>query len=241
MRVAALTFPDERWSLPSAGAAASLLLHAALLALLIIGQLAPTVDVPPVRSIDVDLLSMAQFATLLAPPPAQAPALPAPHALSGALAAAPVEAPAAAPAEQPAPKPATPSNGPFRATAYYAAGVLADPANAEVRAGMHKLAGSERISQLCNIEAVEQIRRARPEYDPDTVVPYAMAGTGLQRGMFLAPGGAFRSRRVWYAISFRCQPAADLEHVEAFEFTLGDAIPHELWEEHNLTAEDSDE
>lgn len=236
MSAAATFIPNQRLSLPATGVAASLLLHAALLALLVVGQLAAPIQTPPLHSIDVDLLSMAQFARLLAPPPPPPVALTPPPPLVPA-------APAAPPATsvQPAPGPVTPPNGPFRATTYFAAGVLTDPANARLRAGMRKLADPERISQLCNIEAVEQIRRARPDYDPDTVVPYAMADTLTQRGAFIAPGGAFRSRRQWYEISFRCQPAADFEHVEAFEFTLGDAIPPELWEEHNLTAEDSDE
>lgn len=73
------------------------------------------------------------------------------------------------------------------------------------------------------------------------VVPYAMAETGMRNGALVAPGGAFRSRREWYELSFRCTPAADFSHVEAFEFTLGDQIPRELWEEHYLTAEEDEE
>ena len=212
------------------GAAASLLLHGLLLALLVVGQSVP-VEPPVPQSVDVDLLSIAQFTALFAPP-APVPQL-----------AAPVPAEPAAP-PLPSAEPATPaapeaaSNGPFRATDFYAGSLLVEPESARLRQAMRALADPERIVQLCDIEAMEQVRRARPDYDPDMVVPYAMAQTDMRDGMLIATGGAFRSRREWYALSFRCTPAADFSHVEAFEFTLGEQIPHELWEEHYLTTEE---
>jgi len=95
--------------------------------------------------------------------------------------------------------------------------------------------------QLCSIEAIEQIRRARPEFDPDTVVAYAMADMATRDGALIADGGAFRSRREWYEVKFSCVAAADYSAVERFEFSVGSFIPHELWEEHYLTAAESDE
>lgn len=218
---------------PRAGAVlASLLLHSTLLALLLIGQLAPALKPPAITSVSVDLISPAQFAALTTP------ASPPPQVDSPAMTAEPT--PSATPNAPPA-APAAPANGTFRATEFYAARLLAEPASAQLRQGMRTLAASEQAVQLCDIEAMEQIRRARPDFDPDMVVPYAMGETATSDGAFIAEGGAFRSRREWYEVSFRCSPAADLSHVEAFEFTVGEEIPHELWDAHFLTAEEADE
>lgn len=218
-------------SLPPAGIVASLLLHAAILVLIIVGQFAPGVVVPPIPSVEVELVSVAQFAALVAPP-TPAPSLAVPGT---------VEAPAASPSQPAVEAAPLPSNGPFRATSFYAASLLAEPASAKLRQAMRTLDVSERVVQLCDIEAMEQIRRARSDYDPDMVVPYAMEDMATVDGTLVATGGAFRSRREWYELSFRCTPARDFEHVEAFEFTLGNQIPHELWDAHYLTAEETDE
>jgi hypothetical protein len=95
--------------------------------------------------------------------------------------------------------------------------------------------------QLCNIEGLEQIKRAAPTYAPDTLVPYAMAdmdGSGLT---LIAGGGAFRSRRRWFGITFRCTAAPDYSGVTAFSFKLSTEIPRDQWEAHNLNAEDASE
>ena len=221
-----------RLSLPPGGIAASLLLHVTLLAWIVLGQLTPRVEAPLIPSVDVDLVSMAQFTALLAPTAPPPPLLTAPT---------PGRVSPAAPSPSPAEMAPVPSNGPFRATTFFAGSLLAEPASAKLRGAMGTLAQPERVVQLCDIEAMEQVRRARPDYDPDMVVPYAMADTELHNGTLTATGGAFRSRREWYEISFRCTPTHDLGQVQAFEFTLGAAIPHELWEAHYLTAEESDE
>jgi len=111
----------------------------------------------------------------------------------------------------------------------------------KMRATLETFAPGERLVQLCNIEGLEQIRRGAPGYDPDTLVSYAMSDP-LTAGMTLsAPGAAFRSRRRWYGVAFKCTVAADLESVTAFEFKVGKPIPQNEWEAHNLNAEDADE
>ena len=59
--------------------------------------------------------------------------------------------------------------------------------------------------------------------------------------MVTAMGGAFRSRRQWYRVSFECIAAPGLDGVTAFSFKLGELIPEADWEAHNLNAEDGDE
>ena len=211
------------------GTVASLGFHAVLLGLVLLGpDKGATKPVPP-PSIAVELMTAAQFAALTAPqqtPPAAAPTAPAAAAASGSN---------PAPAAKPAP------GAPIRATQFYSGSLLAEPESANLRAAMTTLAGSERLVQLCSIEAIEQIRRARPEFDPDTVVAYAMANMATRDGALVADGGAFRSRREWYEVKFTCLAAADYSAVERFEFSVGGFIPHDQWEEHYLTAAESDE
>lgn len=95
--------------------------------------------------------------------------------------------------------------------------------------------------QLCNIEALEQIKAAKPEFAPDTLVAYAFGDMNVAGGILTAPGAAFRSRRRWWNVSLRCAVAPDYTAVTAFEFTLGDEIPKDEWEEHYLTAEEAEE
>jgi hypothetical protein len=217
--------PRSAW-----GTTLSVAVHAALLGLILLGpdRDAPKPLAPP--SIAVELMTAQQFAALIAPaeaPPAAVSSPPTAVALPDAAAARP--AAKAAPGDT------------IRATEFYAGSLLAEPASAKLRAAMKTLDGSEQLVQLCSIEAIEQIRRARPEFDPDTVVAYAMADMATRDGALVADGGAFRSRREWYEVKFTCFAAADYSAVERFEFSVGGFIPHELWEEHYLTAAESDE
>ena len=119
--------------------------------------------------------------------------------------------------------------------------MLNQPDMKSVKRGLTTLASSEKVMQLCNIEALEQIRLAASQYAPDTMVSYAMADP-IQTGLILtAMGGAFRSRRQWYNVSFECVAAPGLDGVTSFSFKLGDAIPKDQWDAHFLNAEDEDE
>ena len=216
---------------PAWGTLASLGFHAALVAVLLIGPNGQRPEPVMPRSIAVEMVSTVQFAALLAPPLAPVTSPATPEAAEPNVAASPAPA-----------VPAAKSNtGTIRATDFYAGRLLAEPASAALRAGMKTLDGSERLVQLCSIEAIEQVRRGRPEFDPDTVVAYAMADMAVRDGALIAEGAAFRSRREWYGMHFSCTADADYSAVEQFTFSVGDFIPHEQWEAHYLTAEESDE
>ncbi|TGV59084.1 DUF930 domain-containing protein, partial [Mesorhizobium sp. M2D.F.Ca.ET.160.01.1.1] len=45
----------------------------------------------------------------------------------------------------------------------------------QARADLATFASDERMVQLCNIEATDQIRQWRADFQPDQVVPYATA------------------------------------------------------------------
>lgn len=204
------------------GAGLSLLLH--VLALVAVPLMAPgRRDAPPEPpSIAVELISGAAFDAMTQP------------ALVPVLATPPEATP-----DEPAEPPATPADGPIEATSFFASDILAT--DRKLAAALDSVADAERITQLCNIEALEQIRVAALGYAADTLVPYAMADTSLADDVLTAPGGAFRSRRLWFAIAFTCTVAADLSHVLGFSFSVGEPIPRELWDAHFLTEEDADE
>lgn len=186
------------------------------------------------------LLHAGLLAAVLTLTPARSFIAPEPPAISVDLVAPDVDEPpvAALPAPSPPDAPAAADDGSFHATTLYTARLLGEPQMAQVARALKGVAPGERVVQLCNIEALEQIRRAAPQYEPDTLVSYAFSDPVAAGLMLTALGGAFRSRRQWYAISFECTASADLLGVTSFAFKLGELIPETEWEAHNLNAED---
>lgn len=227
---------DWRIARMPAGLAGSVGLHAILLLALFTLTPLRSFVVPEAPAITVELVPVQ---TADSPPAA------APRPVAEAPAEEPNEPPPPVAAEAQPPTtatvPAIDSAGSFRATKLYAAALLKTPAMAAVRRGLSTLAASETVMQLCSIEALEQIRLAAPSLSPDTMVSYAMADP-IQTGLMLtAMGAAFRSRRLWYGVSFECVAAPALDGVESFSFKLGEAIPRDQWEAHFLNAADEDE
>jgi hypothetical protein len=132
-----------------------------------------------------------------------------------------------------------PQSGPIEATQFFAGKILAE--DRKIAAALPTLGNDERVIQLCSIEALEQIKAAKAEFAPDTLVAYAFGDMNVAAGILTAPGAAFRSRRKWWNVSVRCAVLPDYSAVIAFEFTLGVEVPEDQWEEHYLTAEDAEE
>ncbi|MBB4291250.1 hypothetical protein GGE16_003309 [Rhizobium leguminosarum] len=116
--------------------------------------------------------------------------------------------------------------------------VLSDPRSRRAREALRGPAGSERNLQLCDLEALEQVRRAQPGMRPDTLAPYAMAAEKVNGNSVEVRGGAFRSQRKWYNIQFKCGLDASSGKVASFAFLVGAAIPQREWQQHNLVADD---
>ena len=114
--------------------------------------------------------------------------------------------------------------------------VLANPRSRGAREALKTLEASERIEQICNLEAMSQIHAWKAEFEPDRVVAFAMAGTKLTRNALEAEGAAFRSRKQWYALHFRCEMAANGK-VAGFQFRVGEPIPRTEWAAHDLPPE----
>jgi len=199
--------------------AASMLLHGGLLLAVALMVPRPALVVSPPQPVSVDIVTEADVAALEA--------------------AAPLATP---PTDAPAPSGAAASRSNTHvATHFFAGAILREPAMRKLRATFDTIAPDEKLVQLCNIEGIEQVRRAEPGLDPDTIVPYAMADM-ISAGLTLtAPGAALRSRRRWYRLSFTCDIAPTRDGVVAYTFSLGPEIPQSDWDAHDLNAADADE
>ncbi len=227
--------PAYRPSSPASwGLGTSLGFHVLIgLALLLV--VAPRRQVPPMEdSVTVDVLTSQQFEAARKPAVAENRAEPLIDGLSKPSTENPVPEFARLPTDQPRPE----AGGMIRVTRLLSAKVLADPRSAKARKTLQELASSERIVQLCNIEAMEQVHNWKSAFKPDFLVAYAMADTKLSGEKLQADGGAFRSKRRWYNIGFSCEVTPDLTQVVSFAFVVGSEIPKSNWQDHNLSADD---
>jgi len=150
------------------------------------------------------------------------------EALSGRLAARPAAIP------EPT---VDPAKGMIHATRLYAAAALAEPGSRQAREVLPTLREDERILQLCNLEAIEQVGRWSADLEPEFVVAYAIADAEIANDRVRADGGAFRSRDHWYRIRFACAVSHDHDAIVDFAFSVGEEIPESQWEIFGLTAD----
>lgn len=164
------------------GVILSALVHALVFGLFLLipnRSLAP----PGTRVLTVDLVSEADFDAAFNTTRVATNALASPVLRAAEIQAQP--RPSLPPAkEEPLPQDATapptphvaPADGMIEATQLLAGNILRDPANRQVRQTLPQLDPYERITQLCNIEALEQLRLAKPGSVPDALVPTALEG-----------------------------------------------------------------
>ncbi|HEV2570284.1 MAG TPA: DUF930 domain-containing protein [Beijerinckiaceae bacterium] len=211
---------------------ASLSLHAAagftLIFFSTIRQLQPNVD----HSIDVEILTM--------PSPSQTPV----PLLLDTNPHAEISSPAtSAPPQQPSQENVTRHESASDAVAMIRPShmlsdhILADPRSRKARATLPKLEIEERMVQICSLEAMAQIEAWQKTYQPDSLVAYAMADTKVEGNTLVADGAAFHSKHQWYNTKFTCDVTPDHMKVQAFAFRVGDIIPQNEWERHDLPAD----
>lgn len=230
------------WTWPLSAA-----VHAILLALLLVLWSARPILTPPVKSIDVQVLTPSEYDAATSPkatPPAQPFIVQNPIPTRPvAIPTVPTTPPVSRATEAPAPlvPSAAPEPGMTHASRLYSVGLLREPASLEVRNTLPTLAPYERITQLCNIEGTEQIRRALKGSNPETISASAFAETDLVDGVLKAPGAAYRSHAKWFYLAFDCKVRSDLTGVADFSFKLGPPIPKDQWEAHDLIGIDEDD
>jgi hypothetical protein len=218
--VLTLRDPTSPWGVP-----ASVILHTLLIAALALMPAPKRPKRPQEDSVSVEILTSRQFDAVTTPPPA----LPVFQAVPAA--------PPLSPAITSVPKPQLPlAPAMIRPTQMLSAKTLADPRSRQARADLKTFAADERMVQLCNLEAMDQIRRWRADFQPERVVPYATAEEKVTGTTIAADGAAFRSRKKWYSLKFKCQLAQDGESVIGFEFLVGDPVAREKWDELGLPA-----
>jgi hypothetical protein len=219
------------WSLP-----VSLAAHTALLLVLALWAVARPLQTQPPVSIDVEIIRG---------PPSPAPQTPrSPTVLqastpSSTTASPPVIPPRVKPISPPAP---SPSAGMAHPTHLLAQAYIREPASLEIRQNLPKLAPSERVTQICNIEAGQQIEAAATaKILVDTVHAFGLGDATVEGLTITAPEAAYRSHRKWYAVSFICTVAADFSRVTDFKFKVRAAIPRDQWDAHALNTADENE
>jgi hypothetical protein len=140
-----------------------------------------------------------------------------------------------APATEPG-RPTSGAGGMIRATAMLSAAALADPKAAEGRAVLKQLAGDEREVQICNLEAMEQVKAWKPAFQPERIIAYASTEVSVTRGSVRTDGAAFFSAGQWYRLRYACGLSG--EAVVSFAFEVGDTIPPDEWDAHHLPTAD---
>lgn len=152
---------------------------------------------------------------------------------------------AAQPRPEPPPPAGTvakpPDDGMIRPDRLYSGKMLADPRSRSARAKLAGFSPDERVVQLCNLEALEQVHRWKASLNPDLLVSYATADLRQSAHALEADGGAFRAGRRWFGIRFTCTVASDYRSVTAFAFKVGDEIPRKDWAKYDLLPDDGDD
>jgi hypothetical protein len=113
-------------------------------------------------------------------------------------------------------------------------GAVAVAADGRFERSLKMLAPEERLEQLCDYTAMTRIRNEVKQYRPDRAVANATAEPKATGDTLEVTGGAFRSRKKWYSLSYRCTAAPDRMSVLAFRFTIGEPIPESKWTSYGL-------
>jgi uncharacterized protein DUF930 len=90
----------------------------------------------------------------------------------------------------------------------------------------------DRLEQLCDYKAMQEIRKDHTVFRPDR----AVAGNEprIKGDTIVAKVGAFRSKKKWYLLSYSCTAAPDHLSVTSFNYKIGDEIPEASWASYGL-------
>ncbi|MEI2298615.1 DUF930 domain-containing protein [Ensifer sp. MJa1] len=113
----------------------------------------------------------------------------------------------------------------------YSAKSIADP---RVKQALINLPVKKRILQLCNLEALEQIRSQRPDTPPEGLVPFGPKGGFITKNRMDASGGAYQNKANWYDVDFKCVVNEDATEVTSFSIAIGGQVPKAAWRQRRL-------
>ncbi|HEY7232381.1 MAG TPA: DUF930 domain-containing protein [Pseudolabrys sp.] len=113
-------------------------------------------------------------------------------------------------------------------------GTIAVAADGRFERSLKMLAPEARLEQLCDYTAMTRIRNEAKQFRPDRAVANATAEPKTSGNTLDVTGGAFRSRKKWYALTYKCTATPDHMNVVAFHFTIGEEIPEAKWSAYGL-------
>jgi Domain of Unknown Function (DUF930) len=113
-------------------------------------------------------------------------------------------------------------------------GASAAGAESRFERSLQRLAPGERLVQICDYTAMKRIRKEHRQFRPDRAVADARGRAYIDKNTVKAPGGAFRSQRKWYALSYTCMASSDNMKVRSFSYKIGDEIPQSKWAAYSL-------
>ncbi|MFD1702277.1 DUF930 domain-containing protein [Methylopila henanensis] len=101
-------------------------------------------------------------------------------------------------------------------------------------AALRKLEPETRFNQVCDLAAMEKIRKNEPELKPDRMAIDALAEPERKGDTLSGTGAAVRAGGVWRRLAFTCSATPDRMTVTALRYTLGAPIPEQDWERYGL-------
>lgn len=99
---------------------------------------------------------------------------------------------------------------------------------------LSKLDPQTRLEQVCDFAAVSQIGRSDRSMRPDRAKSDVISTPRLKGNTLEGKGGAFRSKGIWYAFSFKCTTSPDHLQILSFTYKIGAPIPKEKWSKYGL-------
>ena len=93
---------------------------------------------------------------------------------------------------------------------------------------------TDRLEQLCDYTAMVTIGKDQRKFHPDRAVASALTPPKIAADSIEAKGGAFRSRKHWYQMSYSCTATPDHMKVLSFRLSVGQEIPESKWASYGL-------
>ncbi|MEP3049582.1 MAG: DUF930 domain-containing protein [Roseibium sp.] len=120
------------------------------------------------------------------------------------------------------------------ASHFLATDVLKDKSNTKALRALATLVMEEKWTQICALEAMEQVAANEPDLQPIRLNPHAVRNAFQQENRIIAPAGALFSGKLWYEIAYRCELDDNGTKITAFQYALGSPIPRKAWSDLGL-------
>ena len=119
-------------------------------------------------------------------------------------------------------------------TVICAASFMPPAAAASLEESFEKLPDEERARQLCIVLGIDKIRKDKRVAKADRVKTSIFSQASFADNTVSTKGGAVRSNKQWFHLSFTCHLDAELKHAKDFVFEIGSIIPETEWEDLGL-------